>query len=138
MLERNFKSADELGLREVEHEALIRVLGLLERGELDDRKFNMKVLWVTDDQECGSRGCLCGWAYSVSGGLAFPEVGTGRHTDRVEMTMRMTDELRDLFWMRRPVLFCKGATIERTAEVLRDYLTTGKSTWTHQDMGLFR
>lgn len=72
MLAPNFKSAAELGLTGRQHDALIKVLGMLERGELcdghgfsDDRPnvFAM-TSWST---------CLCAWANRIT--AAGPEFG---------------------------------------------------------------
>jgi|SRR6516225_8135429 hypothetical protein len=73
MLARSFKTADELGITEVQHLALIQVLGALERGELhaypdegvkpiaesnDPMTFSMRS-WQT---------CICGWANKFQDG----------------------------------------------------------------------
>ena len=58
MLAPNFKTAAELGLTELQHKALIKVLGQLERYEIregstaDSNAFNMRS-W---------NSCLCYWA----------------------------------------------------------------------------
>src|SRR5688572_5837844 len=75
MLAQNFKTAAELKLTEDERAALVTVLGMLEREEIPEHAFTMKhfrPIW-TDQYakvatECGTVGCLCGWANHVSGG----------------------------------------------------------------------
>ncbi len=67
MLARVFKTADELGLQDHEHQALITVLymaedGLIAPDTLDMNKFH-----------CGTKHCLAGWANTVNS-EAFPEL----------------------------------------------------------------
>lgn len=66
MLAQSYKTAEELGLTEKGRDALIRVLGMMDRGELKDTPrncfapngFNMSVSWY--ENECGTIGCIGG------------------------------------------------------------------------------
>lgn len=81
MLANSFQTPAALGISDVEFEALEKVLGMLERGELshgpfprakmdrEGNQFNMAAL--LDEGECGTIGCLMGWAYHVSHRVAF-------------------------------------------------------------------
>ena len=68
MLASNFMAPSALGISEVEFDALVKVLGMLERGEIPDDQFTMRRI----QHPCGTPACLCGWANHVSEGRAFP------------------------------------------------------------------
>lgn len=135
MLAQNFKTAADLGITDPELDALIKVLGMLERGEIPDRAFTMRQFrptWSDRAQdiakECGTIGCLCGWANFVSGGEAFLQAVTGRLSFP-------TEAIHDLFAIQRdeddrliPRIW-RDATIESAAIALRSYLNTGKANW---------
>ena len=113
MLAPNFKSHHELGLRKAEWLALIKVLGMLERGEFQD--VDDDASWYHDKDfrripNAFSMGswmtCLCGWARRVSDGKAFAK---GHGVGAVDKLFMRTSLRMD------------GA-----AMALRDFLTTGK------------
>lgn len=121
MLEQNFLPAAELELSEVEKEALIKVLGMLERGEIRDTNFSMNI-FLREDEGCGTIGCLAGWANSVSNGLAFPTLAG------------LSPKVNSLFWNSVPgviwsIMAMRRPTVEEGAQVLRTFLTTGEVTW---------
>jgi hypothetical protein len=139
MLARSFKSAEELGMKEVERDALITVLGMMERGEIEDQKFNMNryffvkplitVSWDNSHPEdCRTPACICGWANHVSGGKAFPELVGG-----IGPGYRLPDDARVLFNIMHDstmvVKKVRKATVSQTAIALASYLTTGKANW---------
>lgn len=124
MLAQNFMTPTDLGISEVEQTALVTVLGMLERREIDDEHFNMS----SYQNECGTVGCLCGWAYMVSEGAAFPEVALARGATP-KLSRRLPDTLRSMFWIDRIEMLFKGATAAQAAQALRTYLTTGKDDW---------
>ena len=68
MLANNFMTPSALGLSDVEFESLVKVLGMLERGEIAEEQFTMRRV----QHPCRTPACLCGWANHVSGGRAFP------------------------------------------------------------------
>ena len=122
MLSRSFKSHDELQLTEPQHSALIKVLGMLERGELvrDDNRdhpnsFTMKGFWV-DFNSMGINkrgGCLCGWAC---------------HILRENNDDLVTNKFHN---GSAAELFCGGvnATCDQAARALNNYLVTGAPRW---------
>jgi hypothetical protein len=63
MLAQNFMAPIALGLSDEDFEALIKVLGMFERAEVPQALFNMTRI---GSPECGSAGCICGWARSVN------------------------------------------------------------------------
>jgi hypothetical protein len=63
MLAQNFKTATDLGISEVEQDALIKVLGMLERNDFArGESFNMG-WWYQHSNTCGTVGCIAGWAH---------------------------------------------------------------------------
>jgi hypothetical protein len=125
MLAQNFMAPAALGITDEEHSALVRVLGMLERGELEHCQlgsktyprmgFNMRMIMATHpDADCGSIGCILGWARYVSG-------------DRT-MLHNLTPQIRELFTMgsdqwKRDILPAQAAL------ALRSYLTCGEPRW---------
>lgn len=68
MLANNFMTPSALGISDVEFDALVKVLGMLERREIPDDEFTMRRV----QHPYRTPACLCGWANHVSGGRAFP------------------------------------------------------------------
>lgn len=129
MLAQNFKTAEELFIGENEREALIAVLGMLEREELvhDRRKtgistngFNMEC-WYRQVYEpahkCGTVGCIGGWAETI-GKFSFDD---------------LTEGLDELFHPGCVVgdvgVDYAHITTANAATALRNYLTNGAAKW---------
>lgn len=119
MLAQNFMPAEALGIKEPLHLALIKVLGMLERGEIKSKKFNMRTI---GKPQCGTAGCIQGWAKSVD--------------NRILGLLMM--ERSALFNGAKPYLklcipnHCKPAwhaTPAQAAIALRTFLTTGHDGW---------
>jgi hypothetical protein len=72
MLARSFKTATELGLLEVEYDALVTTLYALERSDKEISFFNMKQFIGV----CGTPSCMAGWAYHFSGGAIASSIAT--------------------------------------------------------------
>lgn len=118
MLARSFMPATDLGITEPEVDALVQVLGMLEREEIPESKFTMTLV---GEPECGTPGCILGWTRVVSVDVC-----------RI-LACRMSAN-RALFW-----LFCPSphtgdrspyvAERSEAASALRSYLTTGKANW---------
>jgi hypothetical protein len=132
MLANNFMTPSALGLSEVEFEALVKVLGMLERGEIADDQFTMRRV----QHPCRTPACLCGWANHVSGGRAFPLQAQSRWTLLGNPTTyaprwkEMPRQLRDLFgYAGRPTDPVYEATPPQSAIALRNYLTHGEARW---------
>jgi hypothetical protein len=136
MLAQNFLTAEYLGISEKEQAALIKVLGMLERGELFhvpevepmgwydaglkrpkfSGAFNMDNIFTT--HPCGTAACLAGTADIVCG-TAFAPNG-----DPVEWP----DALNDLF-CPPSVVDWQSITPADAAIALRNYLTLGEAGW---------
>lgn len=129
MLAQNFKTPSELGISDAEFDALYKVLGMLERGELVHHQyrsssekrelikgFNMAG-WPcpgTKD-ECGTVGCIGGWA-EVIGQLHF--------------TPNSFKRLHPLFYPKpRSTSLYGNITPAQAAIALRSYLTSGDPCW---------
>lgn len=132
MLASSFLSADQLGLSPLQHEALIGVLRMLERGELRHVSvepdygdyvvpdgFNMGVF------SCGSVHCIGGWADRLYGTkFADLSLAWGEGQDRRFLA---TYEL--LYGDHESAVDLEDITVAQAAEALRNYLTTGNARW---------
>jgi hypothetical protein len=115
MLARSFLSATDLGISEVERDALIQTLGVLERGEA--KMFDMQRFC----HPCGTPACIWGWASHLSGGRAF----TG-------LMFRVPDKKRDKLFELFDLGLSLSAANPRAAQAaiaLANYLTTGEPRW---------
>lgn len=146
MLAQTFKTATELGITEAERGALIEVLENMKCGNIYSRhdmpdecrvkhattpKIHMESFF-THNTECGTVGCLAGWANIVSGGEAFPELNKARERhpnsipDIENMIQRLPLELRKLFLVRGSSGYLvKDLTHGTLIQRLNNYLTTG-------------
>lgn len=133
MLAQNFMTAVELRITDAEQDALVRVLGMLERGEIHfgyadptqlsapqasmPTAFNMMA--VLAQAPCGTVGCILGWARYVSGGRAF------------DGSQELKGDLARLFVLDGFMGAMKLSTISpaKAALALRNYLTTGEPDW---------
>jgi hypothetical protein len=116
MLAQNFKTAAELGIPEIEHDALRKVLGMLERGEIKRHKFDM-TRFSQDD--CSTACCLAGWARIISPNT-FARFGAGGDNSG----------LGRLFYPARDN--CSAgydSSPAQAAIALRNYLTHGEPRW---------
>lgn len=113
MLAQNFKTPAFLGIKAAEFEALTKVLGMLEREEIPARMFTMTHV---GEPECGTAGCIKGWACSVSG-QQFRQ-------------RTCPPNLMALFFPGAEAQ-CDAykATREQAAIALRNYLTHGEPRW---------
>ncbi len=124
MLAQNFKTPAELDLLDIQYESLVKVLGMLERGEL--QHFNMETLktskpigdlfnmnWWSAKFDCGTVCCIGGTAEAV-GKFSFD-------------AFNMSKELYGLFYPGR--VDGDKITTEQAAYALRSYLTTGEPNW---------
>lgn len=123
MLANNFRTATDLGISDIEFESLVKVLGMLERGEIKERQLHMHQV---GSPECGTPACILGWARHVAHDSfphrIFPERGTMG--------------VRDLFLMcasARTWTAVKSARAgigpAQAAIALRNYLVTGEPKW---------
>lgn len=134
MLAQNFKTASDLGISDAELDALIKVLGMLERGDIThvphvEREnlqpdhgtepigFNITKFYGQAD--CGTVCCICGWAEYV-----------GRLEPGSLMRKRFRrPQLEALFDPTGRVPDPSALTPARSAIALRSYLTTGEANW---------
>lgn len=126
MLMQNFKTAADLGITETEQDALIKVLGMLERAELRyaeggetecENGFNIG----TQGKGCGTPACIGGWVARLMG------IDEGRYVDSYmpDFSERRPDKaLSGLYW-RYP----KDVGVDEAATALRSFLTTGDARW---------
>lgn len=124
----NFKSAEELGLSKINHEALIAVLLKMERGELvegfDNGREVFNMACVLSKRECGTVGCIAGWAYVLSGERAFKAFVVGESP----INGGNFTELGNLFYGPRGVSL-DDLTLDQARHALSTYLTTGHAEW---------
>jgi len=132
MLANNFMTPSALGISDAELDALVKVLGMLERGEIPEDQFTMRRV----QHPCRTPACLCGWANHVSAGRAFP------HAPSHPMMFGNTDAYRPRWrGLPRKVLELFGvgggpadpvyaATRSQAAIALRNFLTHGEPRWT--------
>jgi hypothetical protein len=131
MLANNFMAPSALGLSDVEFESLVKVLGMLERGEIADEQFTMRRV----QHPCRTPACLCGWANHISSGRAFPLQEKPGATIFSSPTYGpywkgMSRSLRDLFgYGGRPTDPVYLASPSQAAMALRSYLTHGEARW---------
>lgn len=126
MLANNFMKPKALGISEAEVAALIAVLGMLERGELNYQPyvhpgvpngFNMSGYW--HEHHCGTTGCIAGWASFLSKGCAFADFVGGETS-----LLHRPQSLCDLFLNVKDEI-----TPSQAATALRNYLTMGEPRW---------
>jgi hypothetical protein len=123
MLARSFLSAGDLGISEVERDALIATLFAFERGEVEN--FTMRYF----RQACGTPACICGWANHFSEGRAFAEVSSVPDMLAVKrLYARLPKQLQYLFDIRG-LPEQAGATQAQATAALSNYLTFGEPRW---------
>jgi hypothetical protein len=123
MLARSFLSATDLGIAEIEHDALIATLFAFERGEVEN--FTMRHFRGA----CGTPACICGWANYFSDGRAFAEVTSMSGTLAVKrLHGRLPKQLQYLFDIQG-LPQQAGATQAQAAAAISNYLTFGEPRW---------
>ena len=125
MLAQNFKSAADLHMQDDEYAALIKVLGMLERGELrhvDDWQhtrgkllFNMETSGERINKNmCGTPACIGGWVAFLIG-----------YKDTLQYVSSRRGELHKLYWQAPDGYI----TVEQAARATRNFLVTGAPDW---------
>jgi len=112
MLARNFLPAKELGLSDLQRQALIDVLGLLERNELNEIMGDVNRQPSYDPLGFSMRAwgtCICGWANKLTNSRAFPRY-THQEYGRADLLFNRT-----------------GMSMEQAGIALRDFLTRGSA-----------
>jgi hypothetical protein len=131
MLAQNFKTPADLGISDAEFEALLKVLRMMERGEIraapKDAVFDrynireahtmFRMASTNGSADCGTACCILGWAWHLDDGMA-------RHlfweTDQ-------NPALNELFYTHTDGIYCRNP--EQGAIALRNYLTFGEARW---------
>lgn len=132
MLAQNFLDSTALGISEVERNALIKVLGALEREEIPDldrraahtfvpllRRQKLKFFYMPLSRvntDCGTAGCIRGHAEWLTNDDTMFEGVVQR--DR-------GDPLHDLFYPSQGI----DAKAHQAASALRNFLTLGEPRW---------
>lgn len=125
MLAQNLKTPKQLWISKQTYNALVQVLGLLEREEIPKGFFNMAYMGGprlealkpnADPHKCGSAGCIAGWCEAVSPG-SYRDKSIPESLNRVFYPGHIHNDE------------AYGATREQAAFALRTYLTTGKDGW---------
>lgn len=117
MLAQNFKTPNALGIEDAGFEALVKVLGMLEREEIPAENFRME-FW-NEKFSCGTVHCIGGWAQAVAA--------------TKEIFNTCTAGLGDLFYPRPGCESAWRASRAQAAVALRNYLTSGEPRW-HEAM----
>jgi hypothetical protein len=125
VLAQSFKTAAELGLAQVEVQALIAVLRMLERGDITHDEFHMGHF----KHECKTPACICGWAHHVSGGRAFPELAAKVGPMIVYRRFNESPAVITLFRLTSTRGSGGDITPAQAAVALRNYLTEGEPRW---------
>ena len=130
MLAQNFKTPADLKIADAEFEALVKVLGMLERGEIKSvpaeqlcrgigredaipEFFDMQ--YVHTKYDCGTAACVMGWMMHVDERVC----GGGKGV------LKWSPALRPLFILDG--LECRDA--DQAAIAVRNYLTHGEPRW---------
>lgn len=137
MLAQNFMTAADLGISDDELSALIKVLGMLERGELKYADasiyvgvdglpripdgFNMNI-WASKE-ECGTVCCIGGTVDCLMGRRV--DIGIGFTAE--DLLQAGKPGLDDLFYP--DILDRNAITPSQAASALRNFLTTGEARW---------
>lgn len=125
MLAQNFMKATELEIAESELQALIKVLGLLERGELthtpcsDQIKgecFSMNMTHAKTD--CGTAHCIGGWVATIT------NVDPSKY-----VYSNQFGKIGKLYFPWGQVEGWSQITTEQAASALRSFLTHGDPRW---------
>lgn len=156
MLARNFMTAEDLGREQMEYDALVSVLGKLERGEIGHKNFDMScpmrdlrvsktyfnndgLISSTITEDCGTAGCIGGYV-AVEMGIEPKSYVYGNDNfysyDDNDLSFREKGNqtaIGRLYFPRnrynRMVDCIRSITPEEGAHALRNYLTTGEACW---------
>lgn len=117
------KTAEELGLKPKEYNALVQTLALFENGQVPKHLFDMSRI---GRPSCGTPGCILGWAQAVVPGAFMGN-------DWQPWAFMLNDYFPDnktageICHLFSPIH--RWARPEHAAMALRNYLTTGHADW---------
>jgi hypothetical protein len=157
MLARSFKTAKELNISASQHTALVGVLGMLERNELqalfnqDNRRPRLKlgVKWFDMSNFDGPACCIGGWCdrlYGTSIGEQYSRLNGGYYLSNGRISWKKSksydDNLSDLLFVEQGGISAASGlysgrlphglhsiSTAQAAQALSNYLTTGKADW---------
>jgi hypothetical protein len=139
MLAQNFKTPDDLGISDKEFDALFKVLGMLERGEIKHRAhgktrpaptgkfvgFNMAAFF--GDTGCGTVACICGWAEHIG------------KLDGMLIDKRLVNKGLNALFEPNPhggvQIAMDAIRADEAAIALRNFLTHGEPRWAEALIG---
>jgi hypothetical protein len=143
MLARSFLSPEVLGITAKQHAALVKVLHMMERGELHHAGFDggsvhggaFNMQWwelpasryvgrLPVDPECGTICCIGGWAEKVGGSEMFSFYKWAFRDRKIDPKKK---HLCDLFYP--PDTDLSRVTVDQASRALSSYLTTGDPKW---------
>lgn len=140
MLAQNFKTPVDLGITDAEFDALHRVLGMLEREEVQHAPgyggickslpssptnrpapvyFNMG--FITGEHDCGTAGCILGWAQHIANRCLFERI----RTPAIQRLFMMGSE----GYVPGLPVAQENIRPAHAAIALRNYLTHGEPRW---------
>jgi len=136
MLARTFMTAQDLKITEDERSALIKILGMLERGEFHKNDFstheygfNMNLCvyplgrnqsWGLSGQKCGTVACIGGWVAMMMGKESTRDIIEYVHG---------RNPLRRLYWPNINMGDYTNITTAQAAHAVSNFLTTGNPDW---------
>jgi hypothetical protein len=137
MLQRSFKTADELGINQEQFDTLWKVMDLLENQDIPDNLFTMRevgsgvtasLLHVRIDElckqpektvlNCGTPRCILGWCQTFSTAFKGNYSYESRHNQ---------NGLGKLFYPFHSEIAWWDADREEAAVAIRNFLMTGKA-----------
>lgn len=138
MLAQNFQTPTELQISNAEYNALVHILGMMERGELKHHhvgyyqklvgpppKFSglFNMCHVKTVTSCGTVACILGAAQLLFGDDLFAEQWCNwkYQGTKSAVSQLFVPEARSDYWL--------DITVEQAATALRNYLTTGEASW---------
>lgn len=128
MLAQNFRTAEELGISPAVFDGLHLVLRMFEKGELvwtsiqHMRPGGFNMSHEFPQNECGTAGCILGWARHLSGW----KFNSGWKFD-ISQELPKSRELQRLYSGGSRSL--NSITVEQAEHALRAYLVTGVADW---------
>lgn len=131
MLARSFLTPEELNISDKQFDALVQVLGMLERGELPWHSrslitrlptsigFNMDCWPQSTEEDCGSVGCIGYWCQKLGGDVTQEDI----------RSYASPYELKELFYPVEGIKSYQRITVDEGIQALSNYLTTGRADW---------
>jgi hypothetical protein len=130
MLAQNFQSPIELGLTDLQFEALCKTLVLLETGKLKKEDVAAETEEVIKEKEFTGHFNMDTWTSTYHCGTVACIGGTAELIGKVEFMKSSTynDQLYTLFYPPSDLDYSE-ITVSQAANALRNYLSTGNAKW---------